>query len=62
MTNHSYFNLAGHNSTDEGIMNHILQIHANSYTELDSENIPTRKVIDLKDDPAMDFRKGKYLI
>lgn len=62
MTNHSYFNLAGHKSTDEGVMNHILQIHADSYTELDSENIPTRKIINLKDDPAMDFRKGKYLI
>lgn len=60
LTNHSYFNLAGHKST-EGIMNHKLTIHANSYTENDSENIPTRKIIDLKNDPCMDFSKGKYL-
>lgn len=45
--------------TKEGILNHELTIHANAYTELDQENIPTKKLIELDNDPAMDFRKGR---
>ena len=32
MTNHSYFNLAGHDAGAESVMNHIVQIHAEEYT------------------------------
>jgi len=62
MTNHSYFNLAGHKMTNEGILNHQLTIHANSYTEVDSEAIPTKNIIDLDKDVGMDFRKGKQIL
>lgn len=39
VTNHSYFNLNGHNGKD--VLSHYLQINADSITETDSLNIPT---------------------
>jgi len=49
LTNHSYFNLAGHDSK-EGIHEHILEIDADHFTETDAESIPTRKLLHLEDD------------
>ena len=54
MTNHSYFNLSGHNSGTA--MNQELYINADKYVEVDSELIPTGLLKDVKNTP-MDFRK-----
>lgn len=57
LTNHSYFNLAGHQHTDK-VLDHLLCIPGRFFTADDSENIPTgelRKV----DDTPMDFRTPK---
>ena len=54
MTNHVYWNLAGHNSgTVDG---HILQVPAEEYLETDGENIPTGRRLPLAGTP-LDLRK-----
>lgn len=40
-TNHSYFNLNGHDSGD--VLHHKLWLNSNPYSELDEESIPTGK-------------------
>ena len=60
MFNHSYFNLAGHDSP-EGIRNHSLQIFADKTTPVDEAWIPTREVKNLDDVPELDFRQPKLL-
>ena len=54
MTNHSYFNLSGHNSGTA--MNQELYINADKYVEVDDELIPTGLLKDVENTP-MDFRK-----
>lgn len=54
LTNHSYFNLAGHDAP-RGILDNVLQINSTSFTETDSESIPTKSLINLSDCPAMSF-------
>lgn len=54
MTNHSYFNLSGHNSGTA--INQELYINANKYVEVDDELIPTGLLKDVENTP-MDFRK-----
>ena len=53
MTNHSYFNLSGHNSGTA--MNQELYINADKYVEVDNELIPTGLLKDVSNTP-MDFR------
>ncbi len=53
MTNHSYFNLSGHNSGTA--MEHKLYINADKYVEVDDELIPTGELRDVSNTP-MDFR------
>lgn len=52
LTNHSYFNLAGHTSGD--ILSQELKIYADRFTEADAESIPTGKELDVEGTP-MDF-------
>ena len=52
MTNHSYFNLNGHNSGS--IINHYLKINSTKVAIIDSESIPTGELADVKNTP-MDF-------
>lgn len=54
LTNHSYFNLAGHDSGS--VLDHQLKIHANCFNEADSESIPTGRILPVADTP-MDFRE-----
>ena len=56
MTNHSYFNLAGHASGT--INNQILQINSEFYTPNDSECMPTGEVLSVMGTP-FDFRAPK---
>lgn len=59
LTNHSYFNLNGHDAGT--ILDHKLVIHADFYTPVKDETwIPTGEHA-LVDDTPMDFRKGKCI-
>ena len=52
MTNHAYFNLNG----EETILNHLLHINADEYTEIDRQGLPTGKILPVKNTPY-DFTK-----
>ncbi|KPI98241.1 Aldose 1-epimerase [Papilio xuthus] len=41
LTNHSYFNLAGHDAGAEEIYNHVISINADKITETTPQSIPT---------------------
>lgn len=41
MTNHSYFNLAGHETGASELYKHIVSINADQITEVDKDSIPT---------------------
>ncbi|WP_099469728.1 aldose epimerase family protein [Konateibacter massiliensis] len=59
MTNHSYFNLAGH--TEKSILDHMLWIKASKFVPVvDSTAIPTGELWDVAGTP-MDFTKAKAI-
>lgn len=58
LTNHSYFNLNGHDG--DNILHHSLQIDAESFTETDREGIPTGKILNVEG-TALDFRHAKEI-
>lgn len=56
LTNHAYFNLAGHSSGDA--LKHQLYINANEFTPVNNECLPTGEIRSVKG-TAMDFTKMK---
>lgn len=58
MTNHAFFNLAGHDSGS--VLNHRLQIKAGEFTENNEANVATGVVLEVAGTP-MDFRQGKQI-
>ncbi len=58
MTNHSYFNLNGHDSGD--ILSHKIVLDADAFTMADEQSIPTGEIVDVAGTP-MDFRKGRVI-
>lgn len=58
MTNHSYFNLAGHNNGTT--LNQSLWINADKFVEVDNELIPTGNLVEVKNTP-MDFTTSKKI-
>ncbi len=58
LTNHTYFNLAGH---DEGfISDHALAVNSHMYTPTDAGNIPTGELLPVRD-TALDLRNAALL-
>lgn len=58
LTNHSYFNLSG--NYKRKVTEQYLKIKANSFLELDNNQVPTGNKIDVRGTP-MDFRESKLI-
>ena len=58
MTNHSYFNLNGHDSGS--VLEHTVMLEADAFTPADAESIPTGEIRPVEGTP-MDFRAAKKL-
>ncbi len=56
LTNHSYFNLAGQGT----ILDHELKLHANGFTPVSQDLIPTGEIHSVDGTP-MDFRTGRVI-
>lgn len=58
LTNHSYFNLEGHDGGD--VLAHAAQIDADYFTRADAESIPTGELVPVSKTP-MDFRDWRVI-
>jgi aldose 1-epimerase len=58
LTNHSYFNLKGHNMGS--ILNHKVIINSDFYTSINSETLPNGEILRVEDTP-LDLRKKKVI-
>ncbi len=56
LTNHSYFNLSGHENADKKLKGHFIQLNADNYTPLD-ENLVTKGQISPVSGTVYDLRK-----
>jgi len=59
LTNHSYFNLAGVKEASQ-VLDHVVQLNAHSWTEVDDDAIPTGQLSPVQD-TAMDFREPRRI-
>ena len=57
-TTHPYFNLS---VSGDNVSKHSLQLHADTYTELDQDNIQTGKIIEVNDSETLNFKEMKPL-
>ncbi|XP_037938362.1 galactose mutarotase-like [Teleopsis dalmanni] len=48
MTNHGYYNLAGHATGKKGMFEHIVQIKAQTFTDKDEDTVPTGEILPLR--------------
>lgn len=58
LTNHTYFNLSGHNAGS--IDDHLIQIFADRYVPVDALAIPSGEIVDVNNTP-FDFRHPKKI-
>jgi aldose 1-epimerase len=58
LTHHAYFNLAG--AANRDVLDHRLTIHADSFTVVDREMIPTGELMSVSRSP-LDFRAGERI-
>lgn len=62
LTNHTYWNLAGHRAGARGLSNHEVQIQANRYVELRPVDlIPTGRILSIPVGSPLDFRLPRPL-
>ena len=55
LTNHTYWNLEGHEHQERGMLDHKLLLHAWNVCEKDKDYIPTRRMLTINDHPEYDF-------
>lgn len=60
LTNHSYFNLAGHTTNAAELYKHVFTLNADRWTVTDSESIPTGEIRSVKNS-VMDLRDATAL-
>ncbi|KAK5643297.1 hypothetical protein RI129_007142 [Pyrocoelia pectoralis] len=60
LTNHSYFNLAGHETGASELYKHVITINANETTEVDKDSIPSGKLLPVVGTP-LDLQIPKIL-
>lgn len=60
LTNHSYFNLAGHSKGAEELYKHVISVNADRITEVDGDSIPTGNLLSVAG-TAFDLQIPKVL-